>query len=358
MPHPLVVDPLTIYYNLVMIAADAALLLFVAKRPSVVSWLISGAVGIVLGVVLAGAISREEGFALIQFLSWLFFAHGFILLTGLAAVLWKSSRVLARVSLGIAIIVTAIGIDAFAIEPYRLELSTYEISSAKLQQRMRIVVIADLQTDVIGQYERDAMRLAMDQKPDLILFAGDYLQQSPLDPQLVVDFRQLLREVRIDAPLGVFAVKGDVDQAGWQTLFEGFPITVLADNQTRRLGAFNLTGLTLLSSRRMGNSGFLIPETDEFHIVLGHAPDFALGSPPADLLVAGHTHGGQVQLPFIGPLITMSRVPRAWAAGGLTQLAEGRHLLVSRGVGMERDWAPRLRFLCRPQLVVIDVKPA
>jgi predicted MPP superfamily phosphohydrolase len=101
-----------------------------------------------------------------------------------------------------------------------------------------------------------------------------------------------------------------------------------------------------------------IPETDEFHIVVAHAPDFALGYAPADLLVAGHTHGGQVQAPFIGPLLTLSRVPRNWAAGGLIGLDGDRHLVVSRGIGMERGWAPRLRFLCPPQLVVIDLKPA
>jgi predicted MPP superfamily phosphohydrolase len=102
----------------------------------------------------------------------------------------------------------------------------------------------------------------------------------------------------------------------------------------------------------------LVPSSEKFHIVLGHAPDFALGSVPADLLVAGHTHGGQVQLPFIGPLVTLSHVPRAWAAGGLTRLDDDRFLVVSRGIGMERDLAPRLRFLCQPQLVVIDLKPA
>jgi predicted MPP superfamily phosphohydrolase len=81
-----------------------------------------------------------------------------------------------------------------------------------------------------------------------------------------------------------------------------------------------------------------------------------LGPVQADLLIAGHTHGGQVRLPFIGPLVTFSRVPRAWAAG-LTRLSEDRTLIVSRGVGMERMDAPRLRFLCRPEIVVIDVQP-
>lgn len=103
-------------------------------------------------------------------------------------------------------------------------------------------------------------------------------------------------------------------------------------------------------------SSLSVAPADRFHIVLGHSPDFALGRVEADLLVAGHTHGGQVRLPGLGPLLTMSRVPRSWAAG-VTSLQDGRTLVVSRGIGMERGAAPRLRFLCRPELVVIDVVP-
>ena len=98
------------------------------------------------------------------------------------------------------------------------------------------------------------------------------------------------------------------------------------------------------------------PEPDRFHLVLGHTPNFALGAVTADLMVAGHTHGGQVQLPFIGPMITHSVIPHTWAAG-LTDLPAGGKLLVSRGIGMERGHAPPMRFLCRPELVVIDLVP-
>ncbi|MDZ4782481.1 MAG: hypothetical protein SGJ19_19720, partial [Planctomycetia bacterium] len=76
----------------------------------------------------------------------------------------------------------------------------------------------------------------------------------------------------------------------------------------------------------------------------------------ADLLVAGHVHGGQVRLPGIGPLITNSLLSRRWAAG-VTQLSGDRTLVVSRGIGMERSYAPRLRFLCRPELMVIHLTP-
>jgi predicted MPP superfamily phosphohydrolase len=91
-------------------------------------------------------------------------------------------------------------------------------------------------------------------------------------------------------------------------------------------------------------------------VVLGHSPNFALAPIDADLLIAGHTHGGQFCLPLIGPLMTNAEVPRRWASGA-TKLPGGATLVVSRGVGMERGAAPRLRFLCRPELAIIDLTP-
>ena len=91
-------------------------------------------------------------------------------------------------------------------------------------------------------------------------------------------------------------------------------------------------------------------------MVLGHSPNFSLGDINADLLLAGHTHGGQVRLPGIGPILTLSAVPRDWASG-LTEIQPGRNLLVSRGIGLERGNAPRMRFLCRPELIVISLEP-
>ena len=99
------------------------------------------------------------------------------------------------------------------------------------------------------------------------------------------------------------------------------------------------------------------PQDDDVRILISHMPDPILELKPntrIDLLIAGHTHGGQVQLPFFGPPITLSRIPRRAAAGGLHEL-NGRCVYVSRGVGCERGQAPRLRFLCPPEISILDV---
>jgi predicted MPP superfamily phosphohydrolase len=254
-----------------------------------------------------------------------------------------------------ASIVAGIGFWAFFVEPRRLEIERIEIRSDKLEAPLRVVVVADLQTDVIGEYEKEALALMLAEKGDLILFTGDYVQEKDPAKHLALrrELNSFLHQLRLEAPLGIYAVRGDVERNDWQDLFAGLPIKTFEQTTRIELPQLTLTALRLGDSR---HDRAVVEPSERFHLIFGHAPDFALFDPPADLLVAGHTHGGQVRLPFIGPLLTFSRVPRAWAAGH-TEISPVRHLVVSRGIGMERGDAPRLRFLCRPQIVTIDLLP-
>ena len=96
--------------------------------------------------------------------------------------------------------------------------------------------------------------------------------------------------------------------------------------------------------------------TDSLRIVIGHGPDFVsdlAGAVPVDLALAGHTHGGQVVLPWLGAPYTKSRLPRRYASG--LHDYGGVPIHVSAGIGMERGTAPQIRFLCPPEISVLDV---
>ena len=100
------------------------------------------------------------------------------------------------------------------------------------------------------------------------------------------------------------------------------------------------------------------PRGDDVRLLVAHRPDVVLRLDPfsrVDLVVAGHTHGGQFQLPGIGPLHIASRVPRRVGAGGLNALS-GRDIYVSRGVGVERGQAPKLRLGAPPEISLITLR--
>lgn len=341
--------------NGVLLAADAAILFTLWKRPRLaVFWGLLG-VGAVFCLVFAAVLGRGF-FGATRVLAWIVFVHSAVVLAGSAVLLWKAHRNTAAGAVAAAGLIVLVGVDAFFVEPYRLEVTTVRISSPKVSRRFRIAVVADIQADSIGEYEREALARVKEADPDIVLFAGDYIQeQNPARrKKLMQDLRSALRGAGLTGLQAAMAVQGNCDEEDWHEIFDRTGITWTKETQSAAEGDLRLTGLSEADSF---NPRLSIPAADRFHVVVGHAPDFALGDIKADLLIAGHTHGGQVRLPFIGPLVTLSKVPRAWAAG-VTPLDGGRTLVVSRGIGMERGVAPRLRFLCRPEIVIVDVRPA
>lgn len=342
-------------FNLLLLACDALLLGAIARFRRI--WILP-AVGIPYALIgiLTGVFLAADPFDLARLAAYGIFLHTPIVLVG-TAVLWrKQHKALAGALIVLAAALPCVAGYAFLIEPHWLEITHYEIASPKIVRPLRIVVLADIQTDHFGDFERHVLDEALAQKPDVVFFAGDYLQvsQDNAAPQ-IHDFNEYLRKIGFSAPRGVFAVQGNVDPAGWQRIFAGLNITVAQSRQQFAVGDVRLTCLSLGESYGKGRIDRSDPNA--FHIVLGHVPNYALGQVDADLLVAGHTHGGQVRFPLIGAIVTTSTVPRAWVAG-VTDLPHGSKLLVSRGIGMERGRAPRLRFLCRPELAVIDLQPA
>jgi predicted MPP superfamily phosphohydrolase len=338
------------------------------------AWIVVEAVGLV-GVALCGAVVLarflpDGRFAAIRFLAQAVFGEGFLLLLWLT---WLLSRRGARwlTTAGALILAALLTIywDSYHREPFDLKVRhhTLDRSRGRDSRTLRILHLSDIQVWRVGPYEERIVRAAVEQRPDIILMTGDYVQ-TRLTPdywERAAELRDLLRREGFAAPLGIHAVPGDVDGDG-VGLFDGLGVRWLR-NESRVIDLpggrrMTLVGLARDTSRRRGGRSALdvvreAPAGDLF-VVMGHGPDFVselAGRVPVDLALAGHTHGGQIVLPFFGPPLTLTRLPRRYAAGGLNDYA-GVALHVSRGAGMERGSAPQIRFLCPPEICLIEMR--
>lgn len=261
-----------------------------------------------------------------------------------------------------------LGVYATFIEPFNLQLetATVEVSPDRAGRgEVTIGVLSDIQTTSVTDYERSAVERLMAESPDIILVTGDLFQgsQEQFENELPA-LRDLM--AMLSAPGGVYLVPGDVDRADWiEKLIEETDVRLVNNEilsvsiKDRRL---TLAGLGRPDSAPDPREAAVGLESDEdpgdIRILFAHHPGTVYFLEPdtrVDLVVAGHTHGGQIRLPFFGPPMTMSAVPRRVAAGGLHDM-DGRRIYVSRGVGVERGQAPRIRFFAPPEISIITLK--
>ena len=226
---------------------------------------------------------------------------------------------------------------------------------------LRILFLSDLH---VGSHAGDVERLTRilistaEFHPDLMCLGGDYINGLLFGSGRVPPETTAAILGRVKPPLGAFGVLGDHDElfgapaivralrdAGLTVLrdegasitFEGQEITLLGVTP----GAARLSELT-----RQAPPG--LPK-----IVLAHDPAaFALVPDDAvSLMLCGHTHGGQIQLPWLGPVVNMSDAPLKWTYG---HVVKGNcHLYVTSGIGT--SLAP-LRLGISPEVVLLEVR--
>jgi uncharacterized protein len=261
-----------------------------------------------------------------------------------------------RVVLGLAALGILCGAYGYFVEPYWPSVTRFQIESAKLVEGtgpVRVILISDLHSDSKPRLEERLPGIIAKENPDLILFAGDSVNSSGgLDV-----FKKCMAGLAELAP--TFAVRGNWDAAFWRDLdlFGGTGVQELDGrgiDLVIRGATVSVNGLAVGHEAQINDVlGRITSAT--FSLFLYHYPDELdnVSSHRVDLYCAGHTHGGQVSLPWYGALITLSRFGKKYESGLYRK--EDTIMYVNRGIGMEGGYAPRVRFCARPEVTVIDI---
>jgi predicted MPP superfamily phosphohydrolase len=260
----------------------------------------------------------------------------------------------------IILVAGAIGLGCVAdgfIEPYWPAVTHVEIKTNKFPKgssRVRIVQISDLHSETPPRLEEKLPAIIAKQKPDLIVFTGD----SVNDAEAIGLFRTLMSALARIAP--TYVVRGNWDPADRsQALFGDTGVTELQGIPVRLKFGGNsivISGTATDDPISVHAALLYIPKS-EFRIFVHHFPDriYEVAREEVDLYLAGHTHGGQVALPIYGALVTFSRFDKQFEAGLYT--VDKTRLYVNRGIGLEGGRAPRVRFWSRPEITVLDIVP-
>jgi predicted MPP superfamily phosphohydrolase len=254
---------------------------------------------------------------------------------------------------------------ACVIEPDRLVVERRRVELAGLPpgvEPLRIVLLSDLQSAWLGPRERSLPGRVAELRPDLVVIAGDLVAQSFDEQATLRQARHVLAGLVAAAPrLGVFVVNGDVDEVVRGGIGETIRATgaVRLDNESVVLPtepAIELLGIDPRRELAMERA-LARPPKAAVRLGLVHRPRHwrDLSAAGCQLVLAGHTHGGQVVIPGFGPPITFEIVPRAIAAGGLHRMSDTTQLCVTRGVGKEGGFAPQIRLFCPPEITLLEV---
>jgi uncharacterized protein len=252
------------------------------------------------------------------------------------------------------------------IEPRMLDITRHKIIDAALPDGYNGLTILQFSDTHIGfQYTMEQLEKLVTKinkmQPDLIVFTGDLID-DPMHFDEKAEVISLLSKLK--APFGKFAVYGNHDHGGYGSdLYKqimdhsGFKLLMNSSENVKLLDGSSLciTGIddAMLGKPDIAAAMASIPP-NTYTLLLSHAPDKAdeASQYPIHLQLSGHSHGGQIQIPFYGPWVTPPYAEK-YVEGFYTIGKEKKlRLYVNRGLGTTR--LP-FRFLSQPELALFTL---
>lgn len=251
--------------------------------------------------------------------------------------------------------------DVLWREPRSFKIEELHLPLVKIPpgRELRLVQISDLHIQAFSDYHHRVAEAVNALKPESILITGDFLEKD----RNLADVRQFLKLLR--APKGIFAVQGNWEY--WSRLegenlrrhFAGVGVTLLIDERfDLESGDVPLSILGLDYPSPVDHLLKLQQQADpgRVNLLLSHVPAFQHQQldDRVDLILCGHTHGGQVKIPFVDPFY-LPRFSYPFVAGLYRVGPDSTPLYVNRGIGTS---VLPVRFLCRPEITLLRLHAA
>ncbi len=229
------------------------------------------------------------------------------------------------------------------VEPKLLRVMQYDVSLSKVEGNL-IKVVQFSDTHIGDFFTIEELQKVVDkineQNADLVLFTGDLMDNAAMYDGDIEEISNVLLEIK--SRFGKYAVFGNRDYGGgaerfYEDLMESAGFKVLLNNHE----TLTIKGTTLsLFGADDALIGYYDPNqtmqgiTDEhLNLLMLHEPDLAddFVNYPVDLVVAGHSHGGQVYIPFVGPVMTTTLGEKY--VRGFYEVSREMTLYVNTGIG-------------------------
>lgn len=259
-----------------------------------------------------------------------------------------------------------------------LETEEYTISSDRINSEVKLALISDLHDHTFGEKNEELVQMLKEQEPDLILMAGDMINDISKDSHVAVE---LIEQVKDIAPVyyslgnqeedyigrGTSDLLNELKDAGAIVLDDSYQDIQVNGNAIRLGGmydyAFALDGNNTTRKKNMRPSLYQFltdfQDTDSYRLMMAHRPDsFIFGDAAKtweiDLVVSGHNHGGQVILPFLGGIYGGDQGWFPKYVDGVHHFKKVKNMVITRGLGSGEEKLPR--FNNKPEVVIIHLE--
>ncbi|RSL29898.1 metallophosphoesterase [Salibacterium salarium] len=267
-----------------------------------------------------------------------------------------------RWTLIILVIVVSVIVAKSFMDTNYFKIDNVTFSNNKLPEdtSIKMLQISDLHNKTFGKNNEKLISAAVEADPDIIVMTGDLIDESTSNMEQVFQ----LMEKMADVTTNIYFITGNHEwlNPGTEEILEGLKergITILDNTHTQvsvDKAIINLAGVDDYETNHENLSqAFRGLKNDYYTVLLSHAPGVVANeeSTQADLVLSGHTHGGQIRLPFVGALVAPGQGFFPKFDQGMYRTAPDQHLYIDSGLGTS---IVPIRFLNQSQMTLITIK--